>query len=133
MENFESSAPVSTRKLAMSLAIATACLTLGLSMPSCPGQQAMQQQLETVEGKQEQFTRQNNVLDGHVKKLQADLGVVQGQVTELITAIEEQKKVLTDMDGAVKAMGAKMNELASRPAPSAQRAAPSRPAPKKRR
>ncbi len=84
-----------------------AFLGLGISMPSCPGQQAMQQQIDALQTKANDSAKQIQALDAQIKKLNTDFTKLYNYLEKLNLAAGEQKASLDRIDATLKAMTAK--------------------------
>jgi septal ring factor EnvC (AmiA/AmiB activator) len=88
------------------LAIGSACATLGLSMPSCPGQQAMQQQVDAAQAKSAELERRVQQMDAQVKALGKDMVDVKTLLAEVSKNVLAQADTIKQMDEAMKARAA---------------------------
>ncbi|MCM2278224.1 MAG: hypothetical protein NDJ89_09130 [Oligoflexia bacterium] len=100
------------------LAIPAAVAGMGISMPSCPGQQAMQQQIDALQASNADLTKKVQMLETQNKTTAQDLSQIKQLLEQMTNAIQGQKGELTQLGTAVK-------ELQARPVPTA-------PAPKAR-
>lgn len=69
--------------------LAAAVVGLGMSMPSCPGQQAMQQQIDSLTSTNVMLTKQVSALHTRLKSVtdeQTQVKQLLGQITAAITA-----------------------------------------------
>jgi len=108
-------------------AIAAASIGLGLSMPSCPGQQAMQEQIDAQAQKVTKLEQYVQAVDNRLKNIEKDMGdskMLLGQVTQTIAA---QTDALTKIDQSLKDQAA-----AARAQPAKNTRAPAKPAPRRR-
>jgi peptidoglycan hydrolase CwlO-like protein len=95
---------------------AAAFTGMGMSLPSCPGDKAMQQQIDMLQQNNADMTRKLQALNGQIQSLGADLGSQKQVMTQLASTVAAQKEAIDNIYGSVKA-------LQSRPVP-----APPRPA-----
>lgn len=93
------------------LVFGAATIGMGMSLPSCPGQQAMQQQLDTLQTAQAELQ----------KKIQAQ----EAQIKTITQTQEQEKQLLEQMTGAIQAQRGALEQLndavktlQSQPAPS---------------
>lgn len=93
------------------LVFGAAIIGMGMSLPSCPGQQAMQQQLDTLQTTQAELQ----------KKIQAQ----EAQIKTITQTQEQEKQLLEQMTGAIQAQRGALEQLndavknlQSQPAPS---------------
>ncbi len=82
--------------------IGAALVGMGISMPSCPGQQAMQQQLEGLQTKLVEQVHLTQALDTQLKTSSADLIQVKTLLEQVSNAVLAQKQSLEQMDIALK-------------------------------
>ena len=88
-------------------ALGAAMLGMGLSMPSCPGQQAMQEQLETLKTGQADSNKKIQALDAQLKKMNGDVDQMKALVSQVSNAVLAQKMAIENMDAALKALQTK--------------------------
>jgi septal ring factor EnvC (AmiA/AmiB activator) len=89
------------------LVMGASFLGLGLSMPSCPGQQAMQQQVDALQAKNNELTKQIQGMDSQVKGMSKEVGDMRTLLGEVTNAIQGQRQTLTQLEDAVKNMQSK--------------------------
>lgn len=88
---------------------------MGLSMPSCPGQQALQQAVESLKVSQAEFKGKMTAHEAALKSLQEEVAGLQSKLTEVTTTVLAQKAALEKMDEALKSKaGAKGRPAASK-------------------
>jgi peptidoglycan hydrolase CwlO-like protein len=109
--------------------LASAFVGLGMSMPSCPGQQAMQQQIDTLNANNTKLSQQVQALDAQVKTLNSDMSQVKQLLKPMSDAIQAQRTGMDQLDANIKEIQGKMAAMAAKPAPRAA----SKPAAKKHR
>lgn len=107
------------RRVHVAVVAASAVLTLGISMPSCPGQQAMQQQIDQVTAKQAEQQKQIQALDSHLRAMRDDVAAAKTLVAEVGNTVLAHKTALEQLDASVKDLATKA-------------ASPAKAAPKKR-
>jgi septal ring factor EnvC (AmiA/AmiB activator) len=125
-EAFMKNSPKNTKLAAVVLV--SAFLTLGLSMPSCPGQQAMQQQIDSLQIDNTSLKKRVGALEAQLKTDSDDMSTAKQLLSQMTTAIKEQQAALGQLDTAVKELAVK---VATKPAPA--RPAPATPKRKPRR
>lgn len=108
------------RKIRVML-LGCAVMGMGVAMPSCPGQQAMQQQVDQMQTNLNNQARQIQALDAQVRNSNNEMTQAKQVLDQMANAINAQKAALETLQKSV-------NDLASRPA-----ARPSAPAKKKTR
>lgn len=89
--------------------------TMGISMPSCPGQQALQQQVDTLQTAQTDATRKIQNLETQVKTLNHELTQVKGLLEQVPTTIQAQREALDSLNKSVE----ELKKAKSAPAPAA--------------
>ena len=81
---------------------------MGITMPSCPGQQAMQQQIDSLTASNQQLTRKIQEMDGQLKPLVTDMGQVKQLLPEMTNVIQGHRSELAALTEQVKQLQAKM-------------------------
>ncbi|MCM2322462.1 MAG: hypothetical protein NDJ90_04290 [Oligoflexia bacterium] len=104
------------------LAIPAAIAGMGISMPSCPGQQAIQQQIDALQAGNADLTKKVQTLETQNKIITQEMLQVKQLLEQMTSAIQSQKAELTLATTAIK-------ELQARPVAPAPKA---RSAPRKR-
>jgi hypothetical protein len=92
-----------------------AALSMAITMPSCPGQQAMQQQIDDQKKVMADLTTRLVKLDGDLKAIQADVASVKQSAESMAAAMAPLNALpprLDALEAAVKAL----QEAAARPA-----------------
>ena len=89
---------------------------LGMSMPSCPGQQAMQQQIDTLTQQNADLTRRLMAIDGRLKPVEADMSQVKQLLKPMSDAIQAQKAAMDQLDANIKNIQAKLAAPPPKPA-----------------
>lgn len=87
--------------------IGASFLMLGLSMPSCPGQQAMQQQVDALKASETEMKSRISGLEGQIKSLRDEAEQNKGLMAQLSTGIAEQGKAIEEMKAAAAAAQSK--------------------------
>jgi septal ring factor EnvC (AmiA/AmiB activator) len=114
------------KKYSLSLALASAFLLMGFSMPSCPGQQAMQQQVDAVASSSAELSRKYGAIDSRVKSLEGDMGQIKQLLTQMTSTIQAQKEALDKFDAAFKSMEAQLAANAAKKSAPAAKGAPAK-------
>ena len=86
-----------------SLVLATSFLAMAMTMPSCPGQQAMQQQIDAGAAKNAEFAKSIQVLNTQVKTMTEDMTQVKTLLSQVSNTVLAQKTAMEQMDVALKA------------------------------
>ena len=116
----------------MKLKLSTACriaiflaafIGMGMSLPSCPGDKAMQQQIDMLQTSNQDMTRKLQNLDNQLKSAGNDVIAQKSLITQLATTVSAQKEAIDNLYNQIKMIQAKM----AQPAPSKKK-----PAKKKR-
>jgi peptidoglycan hydrolase CwlO-like protein len=111
------------------LAFASAFVGMGIAMPQCPGQQAMQQQIDGLEAKGQDTTRRLQAMDAEVKRLNGEFVTAKQLLAQMTDAIQAQKTALDKLNGAMEAQA----QAAAAAAQKARAAKPAKAPAKKRR
>ncbi len=86
--------------------LGTSFLMMGLSMPSCPGQQAMQQQLDALKTSEGDFKTRLSGLEGQLKATRDDLEQTKSMVAQLSKTVMDQASAIEKSDEAIKTLQA---------------------------
>lgn len=103
---------------------------MGLSVPGCPGTQALQQQVDELQAKNSELTRQVQTMDGSVKDLQKRMEDMTNLMNEVSGAVVAHKQTLPQLEGQVRELQEKM--AAKAPSKAAPKRATKLPTKKKR-
>lgn len=103
------------------VAFGAAFAGMGMAMPSCPGQQAMQQQIDALNAKNGELEKRVQTMNTQLTTVNKDMGDVKTLLSQVSNTVLAQKQAIEQLDAAVKA-------AASKPAPKAA----AKPAPKKK-
>lgn len=106
------------------LALVGACLAMSFTMPSCPGQQAIQLQVDTLTTGHAEVAKRTANLEVQVKTANADLANIKQLMEQLGNAVQAQKASIDQLSQAMKDLDTKV---------SAAKAAPASKAPAKKR
>lgn len=82
--------------------MALATTGLGIAMPSCPGQQAMQQQIDALNGKNGDLAKKTQSLETQLKQATNELGQIKQLLPQMSQAILQQKTSIDAMDATLK-------------------------------
>lgn len=88
------------------LALAAAFVGMGLSLPSCPGQQAMQQQVDLLNTREADMNKRLQAAESEVRTMRGELNKVTTVLTQVGNTVLAQKATLEQMEAAAKARGA---------------------------
>lgn len=90
-------------------------LLMGLSMPSCPGQEALQQAVESLKITQAEFKGKLTAQEGAIKALKEEVTALETKLSEVTTTVLAQKGALEKLEEALKSKaGAKGRPAASK-------------------
>lgn len=103
------------KKLTTGFMLATAVLGMGLSMPNCPGQQAMQQQIDTLQTGNADLKRNLQTLDAKVKTLTDEVAAAKKFREDVTPILQAYKGLLEQMDASVKGLQAKVDAMSAPP------------------
>ncbi len=84
---------------------------MGIAMPSCPGQQAMQQQIETLTTTNTDLNKKVQVLTTQLNGLTNEMNQVKQILPQVTSLLTSQKTVLDQLDSSVKDLQAKAKNL----------------------
>jgi chromosome segregation ATPase len=105
-----------TRKMTNTGRIAifiAAFIGMGMSLPSCPGDKAMQQQIDMLQASNQDMTRKLQNLDNQLKSSGNDVVAQKSLITQLATTVSAQKEAIDNLYNQIKILQAK----AAQPAP----------------
>jgi septal ring factor EnvC (AmiA/AmiB activator) len=95
---------VSTKKKLKWLIAGTALSGLGIAMPSCPGEQAMQQQLDQLQAKSIENSRRAQQAEAQAKTLQNDMNQIKQSLNQVITYVQQQNTRIEQLTADVQSM-----------------------------
>lgn len=95
------------------MAFAGAVLLMGMTMPSCPGQQAMQQQIDTVQSANDMNSKRVQAMDIQLRQMGQDFSQSKQLLEQMANAIQTQKASIDQLNASLKMMDAKVNQLAA--------------------
>jgi peptidoglycan hydrolase CwlO-like protein len=96
------------------LLIPISAVTMGISMPSCPGQQAMQQQIDSLQTANTELSKKVQSLSTQVTTLNNDMNQVKQILPQVTSLITSHKTTLDQLDAAVKELQAKASKGAGK-------------------
>jgi peptidoglycan hydrolase CwlO-like protein len=94
-----------------------AFIGMGMSLPSCPGDKAMQQQIDMLNQSNQDMTRKLQNLDTQIKGTGGDIIAQKSLITQLATTVGAQKDAIDNLYNQIKSLEAKM----ATPAPKAKK------------
>lgn len=77
---------------------------MGIAMPSCPGQQALQQQIDTFQNNYLDTNKKIRTLQTQVTGLSNDMNQVKQLLPQMTNVIQAQKGALDQLDATVQQM-----------------------------
>ncbi|MBI2711376.1 MAG: hypothetical protein HYX41_00740 [Bdellovibrio sp.] len=75
---------------------------MGMAMPSCPGQQAMQQQIEALQTSNTDMQKKVSALSKDVATLQAEMNQAKELIPQMTNVIQAQKAAMEQLEATVK-------------------------------
>jgi peptidoglycan hydrolase CwlO-like protein len=104
-----------TRKMTNTGRIAifiAAFIGMGMSLPSCPGDKAMQQQIDMLQQSNQDMTRKLQNLDNQLKSADSDVVSQKSLITQLATTVSAQKEAIDNLYNQIKLVQAKLAQPA---------------------
>jgi septal ring factor EnvC (AmiA/AmiB activator) len=89
------------------IVLVAALISMGLSMPGCPGQQALQKQVDELTAKSLESSKRIQNLETQVRSLTGDMNQVKTLLTQVSNTVLAQKTAIEQLEGALKAKGGK--------------------------
>ncbi|MGK5087381.1 hypothetical protein WDW86_07465 [Bdellovibrionota bacterium FG-2] len=89
------------------LILAIALTGMGIAMPSCPGQQALQQQVDKLTTQNADTTKRIQALDEHVKTLNGEMAQAKQLLLQITNVIQAQKTTIEQLEASMKSSPAK--------------------------
>jgi septal ring factor EnvC (AmiA/AmiB activator) len=89
------------------LVFAASFAGMGISMPSCPAQQAMQQQIDALQTTNMDYAKKLRTLQTTVTGLSNDMNQVKQLLPQMTNVIQAQKGALDQLDTTVQQMRGK--------------------------
>src|SRR4051812_1310836 len=90
------------------LASGAAVMLMGISMPSCPGQQAMQQQIDALQAKQTDLMRQLSQMDNRSKSMAEEFNQAKTLLAQVSNTVLAQRQAIEQMDASIKTLTARL-------------------------
>jgi peptidoglycan hydrolase CwlO-like protein len=90
-----------------------ACLAMAMTMPSCPGQQAMQQQIDALQSSQQDMANKVRGLETQVKGANAGADEQKKIIADLTTAVAAQKTAIDNMNASIQQLDTKIATLSA--------------------
>jgi len=88
------------KKNLVTTVIAASFLTLGLSMPSCPGQQAMQQELDNFKKSQAEMQGRIGTLEAALKSMKDENEQTKGLIGQVSATLGEHTQAIEQLKAA---------------------------------
>jgi peptidoglycan hydrolase CwlO-like protein len=85
------------------LTLVVAFAGMGIAMPQCPGQQALQQQVDTLQTSNSDLTKKLQAVDSQVKALNDEMNQVKQLLAGMANSIQESKVQVETMTKELKA------------------------------
>lgn len=82
--------------------LSASTLGLGLSMPSCPNQQVMQQQMDSLQAANADLVKKIQLLNNQVNSLTSDMNEVKQLLPQMTNVIQAEKGSLEQLSAVVK-------------------------------
>ncbi len=80
---------------------------LGMSMPRCPGQQAIQQQLDLMQVTHQEYNKKIQTLTSQVTTLNSEMQQVKQLLPQMTNVIQAQKTSIDQLSATVKELQTK--------------------------
>lgn len=87
---------------------------MGITMPSCPGQQAMQQQIDSLQTTNQDLNKKIQALTLQVNSLNSDMNQVKQLMPQITSLLTAEKTALEQLDATVKDLQGKTAKLLSK-------------------
>ncbi len=97
-----------------------ALTALGMAMPSCPGQQEMQQKIDKLETDHATLNKQVLNLNERLATVEKDMGIVKQALQPVVNAFTNQRKDLDGLTARVEALQTQVTALSSKTRPAAK-------------
>jgi peptidoglycan hydrolase CwlO-like protein len=91
-----------------------AFIGMGMSLPSCPGDKAMQQQIDMLQQSNTDMTRKLQNLDSELKATSGDVIGAKSLINQLATTVTAQKDAIDNLYNQIKILEAKVNTPAKK-------------------
>jgi len=99
----------------------TAMLAMGITMPACPGQQAMQQQIDDLTKRDAELNKRLTALENSVRTGMGDVGAMKQSFGPMGQQLQAIGPRLDGLEAGMKDIQAKMAAAASAPAKGGKR------------
>jgi len=103
------------KKITLGAVLGTTVILMGMNMPSCPGQQAMQKQIDDLTSKMTVVEKGSSGQNGKLTGLEKE-------VTELKNSLGEVAEVLKTHKATIEQLQAQIQELSTRSAAGSKKA-----------
>lgn len=84
--------------------LGTACLGLGISVPQCPAEKAMQQQIESLEKKDASNNQRIQMMDSQVKAMAKEVADTKAKMEGMAGMLATQQQAVDSINQSLKAM-----------------------------
>ena len=92
-------------KKSLKLSILSATFVLmGFTMPSCPGQEAMEQRIAALETNKLDLTKKVQSLNAQVTSVNKDMGEMRQVLVQMTTVIQAQKGAIEQLEASINAL-----------------------------
>ena len=92
------------RKVSIALLPVVGLLTMGISMPSCPGQQAIQQQMDALQARATESDQKVQSLTNQVATLNKEMADSKALLEQIGQTVIAQKDAISTLEAAQKAL-----------------------------
>src|SRR5262245_52266283 len=96
------------------VALSSAFIGMGIAMPQCPGEKAMQDQIDQLKATQITMTQKLQAMDSQVKAATTKMDTMSQAIVTLGSAVDAQKGALERLNAAVTEMQTKMAASATK-------------------
>ncbi len=93
-----------------SLVLAVAFLGMGFTMPSCPGQKEMQQEIDLLRTAHTDLSKKLQTVTDQMTALNADMAQVKQLLPQITNVIEAQKGTFDRLEASIKELQFKTNK-----------------------
>jgi septal ring factor EnvC (AmiA/AmiB activator) len=87
--------------------LSLSAVSLGIAMPSCPGQEAMQQQMTTLQNSNQDLHKKLNAMSTQVTTMNNEVNQMKQLLPQVTNVLQAQKAAIDQLDAAVKGMKGK--------------------------
>ncbi len=99
------------------VACGAAFIGMGIAMPQCPGEKAMQDQVDALRTAQTSMTAKLTAVDGQTKATAGDVNQMKQALTQFAGVIDAQKDALKRLDDSIKDLQTKVAALQAAKSP----------------